>query len=98
MNAQVKSEQQVKVEIKTKVKSETKPPGQRVAKRAPVPPEGGVTAPAAKRRRAGGAAPLSGAFCRRSRPRVPLPSVAGGDDDDDLVATAAKRSVLGQNM
>jgi hypothetical protein len=33
MNAQVKSEQQVKVEIKTKVKSETKPPGQRVAKR-----------------------------------------------------------------
>jgi hypothetical protein len=72
--------------------SEIKPPpaGERLAKRAPVPPEGGAVAPVTKRRRGGGAAPLSGAFCRRSRPRVPLPSVAGGDDDDDLlVATAA---------
>ena len=54
MNAEVKSEQHVNVGIKTEVKSEIKPPGQRVAKRAPVPPEGDTATPVAKRRRAGG--------------------------------------------
>ena len=74
--AEVKAEQRVKVEeIKTEVlQSEIKSPrGEWLAKRAPVPPEGVAAAPAAKRRRSGGAAPSGGAFCRRSRPRVPLP-------------------------
>jgi hypothetical protein len=76
MNAEVRSEpqhlQQVKVEIKTEVKSEIKARGQRLAKRrATGPPEGDAAVPVAKRRRGGGAAPSGGAFCRRSRPRVP---------------------------
>ena len=54
MNAEVESEQQVNVGIKTEVKSEIQPLGQWVAKRAPVPPEGDTATPVAKRRRAGG--------------------------------------------
>jgi hypothetical protein len=50
----------------------------------------GAAAPAAKRRRVGGTAPSGGAFCRRSRPRVPPPAVAaGGDGRDRGVATSA---------
>jgi hypothetical protein len=54
-------------------------------------PVKGAAAPAAKRRRVGGvAAPSSGAFCRRSQPRVPPPAVAaGGDGRDRDVATSA---------
>jgi hypothetical protein len=82
--------QQVKVAIKTEVKSELKARGQRLVKRATVPPEGGATVPAAKRRRGGGAAPLGGAFCRWSRPRVPLPLV---DDRQDLGVGGAAPAV-----
>jgi hypothetical protein len=54
---------------------------------APLPAEGDAAAPAAERGWVGGAAPSGGAFCRRSRPRVPLQPV---DDRRDLgVATAA---------
>ena len=50
----------------------------------------GAAAPAAKRRRVGGAAPSGGAFCRRSRPRVQPPAVAAVDDGRDRgVATSA---------
>jgi hypothetical protein len=74
---------QVKVEIKrTEVKSEMKPSKEWLAKRPPVPPEGCPAPPDVKRRRCDGAAPSSGAFCRRSRPAgVPLPpavAAAGG--------------------
>ena len=64
------------MEIKTEVKSEIQPP--RLSTRAPVAPEGGAAAPAAKRQRSGGASPtpLGGAFCQRSRPWITLPPVA----------------------
>jgi hypothetical protein len=84
--AEVKSEQhpvdQVKVEIKTEVKSEITV--------TTVPPEGDATVLAAKRRRVGGAAPSGGAFCRRSRPRVPaLPPVAQPPRQPIATATTA---------
>jgi hypothetical protein len=60
VDAEVKVEQ-LDVEIKTEVKSEMTPPGERLAKRAPVPPEGGTAAPAAA---------VGGAFCRCSHARL----------------------------
>jgi hypothetical protein len=85
----VKSEQhqvdQVKVEIKTEVKSETKV--------ATVPPEGDAAVLAAKRRRVRGLAPSGGAFCRRSRLRVPLPPVAQPPSQPIATAAAEAESV-----
>jgi hypothetical protein len=66
MNAEVKSEQQAKVEIKTEIKPPRErlvmrvagdPRVWRVIPRAPVPPEGDAGAPAAKRQQIGRAAP-----------------------------------------
>ena len=74
VDAEVKAEQDLVVKVETKTvevkSSEIQPP--RLATRAPVPPEGGVAAPATKRRWSGVPAPLGGNFCRRSRPWVSL--------------------------
>ena len=95
--AEVKSEQhqvdQVKVEIKTEVKSEIKASGQRLVKRTTVPPQGDAAVLASKRCRVGGSAPLGGAFCRRSRPRVPLPPVAQPPRQPIATAAAEAESV-----